>query len=38
MNPECEDCPHKGQCDMQCWNPYNPYWVPDNFVSGDDEE
>ena len=33
MNEECENCPHKGQCDMQCYNEYSVYWNP-----GDDEE
>lgn len=35
MNEECETCPHKGQCDMQCYNEYSVYWTADD---GDDEE
>ena len=27
MNEECENCPHKGQCDMQCYNEYSVWWT-----------
>lgn len=30
MNDECENCEHKGQCDMQCFNPYSVWWTPDD--------
>lgn len=32
---ECSSCPHRGQCDMQCYNPYSVWWTPDD---GGDEE
>ena len=31
MNEECENCPHKGQCDMQCYGPTSVYWYPDDY-------
>jgi len=30
MTPEeCAGCPHRGQCDMQCWGPTSIYWEED---------
>lgn len=32
---ECENCAHKGQCNMECYNEYSVWWVSD---SGDSDE
>ena len=29
MHEECENCPHRGQCGMECWNEYHNMWTPD---------
>ena len=30
MNEECENCPYRGHCDMQCYNEYSVYWTPED--------
>ena len=37
MNEECVNCPHRGQCDMQCYNEYNVYYCSEDYQDVLDE-